>query len=118
MDTLSHYAGHPVAFLFRYIRRRPWTHGAILLAVLGAVGASVSSQYAVKFLVDTLAGRHSSNVWLAFAILAGLVASDNLLWRLAGWISSHTFVGVSGDLRGELFRYLTGHSPSYFADRL
>ena len=47
-----------------------------------------------------------------------LVAADNLLWRLAGWISSHAFVGVTGDLRGELFRHLTGHAPSYFADRL
>ena len=119
MDTLSRYAGHPISFLFRYVRRRPWAHGAILLAVLCAVGSSVSSQYAVKFLVDMLsAGRGNPDVWLAFAILACLVASDNLLWRLAGWISSHAFVGVSGDLRGELFRYLTGHSPSYFADRL
>ncbi len=119
MDTISHYAGHPVAFLFRYIRRRPWAHGAILIAVLGAVGSSVSSQYAVKFLVDTLAaGRDSPNIWLAFTILVALVASDNLLWRLAGWISSHAFVGVSGDLRGELFRHLTGHAPSYFAERL
>jgi ATP-binding cassette subfamily B protein len=119
MDTLTHYAGRPVAFLFRYIRRRPLAHGAILLAVLGAVGSSVSSQYAVKFLVDALAaGPGNTTVWLAFAILAMLVASDNLLWRLAGWIASHAFVGVSGDLRGELFRHLTGHAPSYFAERM
>ena len=25
---------------------------------------------------------------------------------------------VTGDLRRDLFRHLTGHSPSYFADRL
>jgi ATP-binding cassette subfamily B protein len=40
------------------------------------------------------------------------------LWRLAGWIASHAFVGVTGDLRSELFRHLTGHAPSYFAQRL
>ena len=28
------------------------------------------------------------------------------------------FVGVTGDLRRDLFRHLTGHSPGYFADRL
>jgi len=32
-------------------------HIAILAAVLGAVGCSVSSQYGVKFLVDTLSTR-------------------------------------------------------------
>ena len=47
-----------------------------------------------------------------------LIAADNLLWRLAGWIASHAFVGVTGDLRSELFRHLTGHAPSYFAERL
>ena len=47
-----------------------------------------------------------------------LIAADNLLWRLAGWIASFTFVRVTGDLRRDLFRHLTGHSPSYFADRL
>jgi ATP-binding cassette subfamily B protein len=41
-----------------------------------------------------------------------------LLWRLASWIASYTFVGVTGDLRRDLFRHLTGHSPSYFADRM
>ena len=119
MSSLSNYAGRPVAFLLRYIRRRLFAHAAILTAVLGAVGCSVSTQYAVKFLVDTLAaGRAHPGIWLAFAVLVSLVAADNLLWRLAGWISSHAFVGVSGDLRGELFRYLTGHAPSYFAQRL
>src|SRR5208337_2549061 len=38
--------------------------------------------------------------------------------RLASWTASTTFVGVSGDLRRDLFRHLTGHAPSYFADRM
>src|ERR1700730_17825719 len=119
MDNLSHYAGRPVAFLFRYVRRRPLAHAAILVAVLSAVGCSVSTQYGVKFLVDSLAaGPASDRIWIAFMVLAWLVAADNLLWRLAGWISSHAFVGVSGDLRGELFRHLTGHAPSFFSERL
>ena len=35
----------------------------------------------------------------------------------AGWRNS-TFVAVTVDLRGDLFRHLTGHAPSYFADRM
>ena len=119
MLSLCNYAGRPVAFLLRYVRRRPLAHTAILVAVLSAVGCSVSTQYAVKFLVYPLAaGRNHPGVWTAFIILVSLAAADNLLWRLGGWIASHAFVGVSGDLRGDLFRHLTGHAPSYFADRL
>jgi ATP-binding cassette subfamily B protein len=119
MDHLSIYARRPIVFLLRYVRRRPKAHAAIFLAVLAAVGCSVSTQYAVKSLVDVLGGGPAqAGIWLAFAFLVTLVAADNLLWRLAGWISSHAFVGVTGDLRGELFRHLTGHAPSYFAERL
>src|SRR5262249_58918986 len=42
----------------------------------------------------------------------------NLLWRLAGQFASRVIVLVTGDLRQDLFRYVTGHAPSYFADRL
>jgi ATP-binding cassette subfamily B protein len=119
MDRLSDYANRPIAFLLRYVRRRMLAHAAIFAAVVGAVGCSVSSQYGVKFLVDTLAaGPRSDAVWLAFALLVSLIAADNLLWRAAGWIASHAFVGVTGDLRSELFRHLTGHAPSYFSQRL
>jgi ATP-binding cassette subfamily B protein len=121
MEDLSRYAERPLAFFARYVRMRPLAHGTILAAVLGAVSCAVSTQYGVKFLVDTLSrgvtggGGH---VWRAFAILVSLIAADNLLWRLAGWIAARTFVAVTGDLRRDLFRYLTGHAPGYFADRL
>ncbi len=119
MDDLCRYANRPFAFLARYLRRRPWSHAAILVLVLAAVGCAVSTQYAVKFLVDTLAGHApESGIWLAFLFLASLIAADNLLWRIASWIASYAFVGVTGDLRRDLFRHLTGHAPSYFIDRL
>jgi ATP-binding cassette subfamily B protein len=119
MDSVSEYAKRPVAFLLRYVRRRAVSHAIILLAVVGAVVCSVSSQYGVKFLVDTLsAGPANGDVWLAFAFLVSLIAADNFLWRLAGWIASHAFVAVTGDLRSELFGHLTGHAPSYFTQRL
>jgi ATP-binding cassette subfamily B protein len=123
MEDACRYADRPVAFLARYVTMRPLAHAAILLAVLAAVGCSVGTQYGVKLLVDTLAGGLSSSAagtaaWFAFLLLVTLIAADNLLWRLASWIASSTFVGVTGDLRRDLFRHLTGHPPSYFADRM
>ncbi len=90
------------------------------MAVIAAVACSVGTQYGVKFLVDCLAGgpARAGGVWLAFAFLMSLIAADNFLWRIASWIASFTFVGVTGDLRRDMFRHLTGHAPSYFSDRL
>jgi ATP-binding cassette subfamily B protein len=119
MDEFCRYAGRPLAFVLRYIRLRTGSHLLILIAVLAAVACSVSTQYGVKYLVDTLSGSPVDNqVWLAFLLLVSLISADNLLWRLASWVANFTFVGVTGDLRRDLFRHLTGHSPSYFADRL
>jgi ATP-binding cassette, subfamily B, bacterial len=86
--------------------------------VLAAVVCSVGTQYGVKFLVDTLSGGADASAWTAFLLLGALIAADNVLWRVASWIANYAFVGVTGDLRRDLFRHLTGHSPSYFADRL
>ena len=51
-------------------------------------------------------------------MLVLLIAADNLLWRVASLIANFSFVGVTGDLRRDLFSHLTRHAPSYFADRL
>jgi ATP-binding cassette, subfamily B, bacterial len=118
MADLTRYAGSPLGFIYRYIRLRPAAHAAILAAVLSAVTCSVGTQYGVKFLVDTLAGGVNAAVWTAFCVLGSLIAADNLLWRVASWIANYAFVGVTGDLRRDLFRHLLGHSPGYFADRL
>jgi len=117
-DDLSRYARHPFLFIARYLRRRALSHAVIVTAVLAAVACSVTTQYGVKFLVDTLAeGPRGGGVWLAFAVLVSLIAADNLLWRVASFIASGTFTAVTGDLRRDLFRHLTGHSPNYFAER-
>jgi ATP-binding cassette subfamily B protein len=120
MDQLSGYAHRPFPFVMRYLRKRQAAHLIILTSVTGAVACSVGTQYGVKFLVDSLSAgvRGSGSVWAAFALLMALIATDNVLWRVASWIASFTFVGVTGDLRRDIFRHLTGHSPSYFGDRL
>ena len=120
MDNLSGYADRPFAFVLRYLRQRLASHVVILAAVVAAVACSVGTQYGVKFLVDGLAAgpARGGGVWLAFIFLMSLITADNFLWRIASWTASFTFVGVTGDLRRDIFRHLTGHAPNYFSDRL
>ena len=120
LDDLCRFATRPLAFIARYLRRRLVAHVVIVTAVLAAVGCSVTTQYGVKTLVDALASpaHGGSAVWFAFILLVSLIAADNLLWRVASWIANDAFVKVTGDLRSDLFRHLTGHAPSYFQDRL
>jgi ATP-binding cassette subfamily B protein len=120
LNDLCRYRDRPFAFLARYVERRAFAHAVILVAVLAAVTCSVSTQYGVKRLVDALSQSESRSgaAWYAFAALVSFIAADNLLWRLASWVASNAFVKVTGDLRSELFRHLTGHAPSYFADRV
>jgi ATP-binding cassette subfamily B protein len=121
VGNLSRFADRPFAFFAHYVRMRPIAHALVAGAVVAAVGCSVGTQYGVRLLVDALSGPgriDPSQAWTAFWILIALVASDNLLWRIASYISSYVFVAVTGDLRKDLFRHLTGHSPQYFADRL
>ncbi|GAB2911403.1 ABC transporter ATP-binding protein [Paraburkholderia jirisanensis] len=116
---LASYADRPLAFLLRFIRRHPFAHTVVLCSVFAAVGCALASQYAIKHLIDVLGtGRHHPGpLWGAFAILVGLIAADNLLWRVGGWFAAHTFVAVTGDLRRDLFQYLSGHSPTYYSEK-
>jgi ATP-binding cassette subfamily B protein len=120
MNDICAFTRRPLAFLAHYIKERGTAHGLILASVLGAVISSIGAQYGVKMLVDSLAVEsvEVTAVWIAFATLASLIAADNLLWRLAMYIGSFTFTAVTGDIRRDLFRHLTGHAPSYFTDRL
>ena len=119
-ENITDYRDRPLRFLLRHVRKRTFAHVVILLAVLGAVGCSVGTQYGVKLLVDVLSREPGDGAgpWIAFAVLVGFIAADNLLWRGAGWVASQTFVKVTGGVRSELFRHLTGHAPSYFANCL
>src|SRR5215472_1905548 len=110
----------PLSFLWHYVGRHPWGHATVFLSVLIAVTCAVSVQYGLKHLIDIVAAGpgKANGLWLAFAMLCGLVAADSLLWRVAGFAAAQTFVAVTGDIRRDLFRHLSGHSPSYFAERL
>jgi ATP-binding cassette subfamily B protein len=110
-----------LAFVLRYVLARPIAHAVIVGAVVAAVTCSVAAQYGIKILVDVLSAGlsgHAGAIWAGFLLLTALIAADNLLWRLASWIASSAFVGVTGDLRRDLFRHLTGHAPSFFIERM
>jgi ATP-binding cassette subfamily B protein len=117
MRDICSWRQRPVGYLLHYAMQRPLSHAVILSAVIAAVACSVSTQYGIKLLVDTLTTQLHSP-WSAFVILVSLIAADNLLWRLASWVASYTFVQVTGDVRRDLFRHLTLHSPSFFSDRM
>ena len=57
IDDLSRYARRPLGFYLRYVRLRPFLHGAILLAGFAAAICAVGTQYGLKFLVDALSRR-------------------------------------------------------------
>jgi ATP-binding cassette subfamily B protein len=117
-DNKAEVGGRPFAFILSYVRRHPLAHAVVIGSVVAAVGFATASQYAVKHMVDVLSSHDVGGVWLAFGLLAGMIACDNLTWRLGGWMASHVFVTVTGDIRRDLFEHLTGHSPAYFADRM
>jgi ATP-binding cassette subfamily B protein len=118
MSNLARYSGRPFVFVAHYLRSRLLSHSVIIGTVTAAVVCSVGTQYGVKYLVDSLASGVPHAVWQAFLLLVSLIAADNLLWRVATWVASGAFVNVTGDLRRDLFRHLSGHAPSYFTDRL
>ena len=61
LENLASYSRRPVAFLMRYVRGRRKAHAVVVAAVTGAVVCSVVTQYAVKLLVDTLAGSQPTS---------------------------------------------------------
>ncbi len=119
--ALTALRGHPFGFLFHYIRRHKIGHAIVLGSVLLAVGCSVASQYGMKQLVDVVShgpDQAGNAVWFAFGLLCILVTADNMLWRVGGYAAARTYVSVTGDIRADLFAYLSSHSPHYFAERL
>src|SRR5258708_28295036 len=95
MQDVCGYSDLPLAFLARYVRRRPVVHAAIVTAVVAAVGCSVGAQYGVKLLVDPLAGGPYRRTpppgpWAGSFSFAALLSAAHLPWPLARPGASHT----------------------------
>jgi hypothetical protein len=70
LGDVTRYTDRPIAFLLKFVRRRWAAHAIVLAAVLAAVGCSVSTQYGIKLLVDSLAdpAPWENRVWSAFGV--------------------------------------------------
>jgi ATP-binding cassette subfamily B protein len=92
----------------------------LLALVVCAAGTAVSIQYIMKLLVDGMAGGPGaqSAVWTALGLFIGLIAFESLCWRIVGWLTCRTTVGVGVDMRLDLFDYLNGQPMRYFAEHL
>lgn len=103
-------------FLLRYVRMRPWLFGTVFAVIVGAASCAVGVQYAMKLLIDAMDAedRQAALVWAPLALFIGLIAMENVLWRLGGVIGSKAVIVTGVDLRLDLFEHLTGHPMRYF----
>ncbi|HYG42114.1 MAG TPA: ABC transporter ATP-binding protein [Bordetella sp.] len=106
----------PAAFLLHYVRVRPWASSTLILIVVLAGSCSVAVQYAMKLIVDAMAGddRAAAAVWTPLGLFLGLIAVESALWRLGGWQGCRSIVAACADMRVDLFEHLSNHSPGYF----
>jgi ATP-binding cassette subfamily B protein len=115
----SHLRG-PGAFIWRYVAQWRVPLAILLTLVVLAAGCAVGVQYQMKFLVDAMAGQqHSAHaVWTVLICFIALIALESVLWRLCGWLTCRTTIGIGVDMRLELFQYLSGQSIRYFMENL
>ncbi|MBV9202223.1 MAG: ABC transporter ATP-binding protein, partial [Alphaproteobacteria bacterium] len=110
----------PMAFLFHYIKRRPWLHIAALLSVVGAASFACVAQFGLKLIVDAMAAgpQQITRVWWALAFFATLLAGESVLWRCGSWFGYRAILVDKAEAKLDLFNHLIGHSSRYFSDRL
>lgn len=118
--TISHPLVGPVAFVARYVARRPLHFSALLALVTAAAVCAVAVQYGMKLVVDTMAvgDRTTEAVWGAFGLFFGLIGVESVLWRIAGWIGCRAIVGTGINVRIDLFRHLSRQPMSFFSGQL
>lgn len=111
----------PARFMAWYVRRHLWAHLLVMAMVTLAMGCGVSTSYIIRHLVNAMAASPRPDmavVWSMVGVFCVVIFIDGCAWRVAGWMASGLFVQVGGDIRRDLFRYLSGHSAAYFAERM
>ena len=110
----------PLAFLAKYVRARPWHFGGLACLVIGASSCAISVQYGMKLIVDamTVGDRMAAQVWPPLLLFVTLIALENVLWRLSGWLGCRTIIATGVDIRTDLFEHLIGHPMHYFHKHL
>ena len=97
-----------------YVRRRAGLSTLVFLAVVAGAASAVGLQYSLKLLIDALSASNHDlrKVSRAGALFLGMIAIENLFWRVGSWLGSRTVVTNGGDLRLDLFQYLIVTRPS------
>ena len=110
----------PIAFLWHYIRRRPFLHFAALASVLAAAFCACATQYGLKLIVDAMAQGtdHLASASRALIVFAGLLAGESMFWRFGSWLGYRAMLVDKAEAKLDLFEHLGGHSSRYFADLL
>lgn len=104
------------AFLLRYARRHTGLFGCVLLAVGGGATCAVIAQYGLKLLVDgmTAPDPDRDRVFVLLAVFLGILALEQALLRLGGWLGSHLVIRWANDVRLDLFEAVAGRPWSFF----
>src|SRR5215217_1080630 len=109
----------PWPFLGRYVRRHLPLSTAAFIAVVGGASCAVGAQYGLKLLVDRMStgapGGALTPLVLSVALFLGLLAAENLCWRLGGWLGSRAVIRIGADLRLDLFDVVSRHTSRFFA---
>ncbi|MBE7218257.1 MAG: ABC transporter ATP-binding protein [Caulobacteraceae bacterium] len=107
------------AFVAHYLWARASAFATLLALVTLAAACAVGVQYAMKLLVDALAGApQSRRVEDALIVFLALIAGETVLWRLSGWLGARTTIRSGVDIRADLFEHLSGHPMRWHQDHL
>ncbi len=104
-------------FLLRYAaHHRLWISLLLAIVVSGAI-AAVAAQYGLRLLVDamTAPGRDLAAVARALGLFLGLLALENVCWRIGGFVGAHSVIAVSEDIRVDLFAVVSARSWDFFS---
>ncbi|MGK9171021.1 hypothetical protein KXR53_32295 [Inquilinus limosus] len=85
---------------------------------LAAAGCAFAVQYAMKLVVDAMVAGDHSVVWWSLGAFLALIAGENVLWRVGGWVACHVIVDTGVRIRLDLLDHLCGHAAQYFTRNL
>jgi ATP-binding cassette subfamily B protein len=120
LEDRPHHLGGPVAFVLHYLRQRLGATSALVVLVVCASAAAVGLQYAMKLLVDVMAGPASGRaaIWTVLALFVVLIATESVCWRGVAWFACRITVGAGVAMRLDLFSHVTRQPMRYFTENL
>lgn len=110
----------PARFLFQYVKRRGAGFAVLVILLVGGAACAVAVQYGMKLIVDAMASgdRDTGAIWRYLGFFLVLIATECILWRIAGWLGCRTIVASGVDIRLDLMQHLIGHPIRWFNEHL